>query len=394
MNFGTNYVPSKDWFYSWQHLDLDNVDEDFSAISELGMDHVRLHLRWDLFQPNASYIPDIMLKKLAGMLDLATKYTLKAEVTVFDGWMSGFWFLPSFIGDRSIITDANVVEAEFHFLDKLAQAIGGHSALMGIDIGNEINVYDTFKHTFTVQEGDAWLKGILAHCDRLFPNKANVVGVDHQPWFADTQFSRKTLSNTGGMTSLHTWIGFSGATSYGCHSEECLHLQEFNIELANAYAEDLSRKVWIQEYGITDLWMKPEEFELYVRESMISATRSDNLWGFTWWCSHDVSSEYRDFNPMEHALGLLDVNNKIKPLGNIVKRCIEDLKNGLKAKALPDYVGIIIDEGKAFDGWTYGRAFANQLRNNRHVKFVLSGRAGDSEYLRERGIRELIPAVK
>ena len=52
LKFGVNYVPSKDWFFSWQNFNYGAVDEDLAAIASLGADHIRMHLRWDLFHPN------------------------------------------------------------------------------------------------------------------------------------------------------------------------------------------------------------------------------------------------------------------------------------------------------------------------------------------------------
>lgn len=391
MRFGVNYVPSRNWFYFWQHPCITDVDEDFCAIHELGFDHIRMHLRWDLFQPNAAVVPEYLLNHLRDMLDLAEKYRLQVQLSVFVGWMSGFWFMPSFIKGRHIITDPAMVEAECFLLEKLAGAVADKPAFMGIDIGNELNVYDMFYQTFSTEQGDWWLTGILGECARLFPGKLHVLGVDHQPWFKDVQFSRHALANTGGATSLHAWTAFTGATQYGFHSEENLCLQEFLIELANAYANQEDRPVWVQEYGITDAWADPADFEEYVRHTMMAATRSENLWGFTWWCSHDISPVYQDFDPIEYNLGLLTVKNTVKPLGEYVRRCICDIKNGEALPALQTGPALIIDDSKPFRGWTYGEAYADFLREGIHAKFVLASRMADMAYLYRRGIRDCIP---
>lgn len=389
LRYGVNYVPSKDWFYSWENVDLSSADADFHAIREIGLDHIRLHLRWDLFQPNAAFVSGRLLASLSGLLDKAYKYGLGVQVAALDGWMSGFWFLPAFIGNRSILTDEDVIRAEEYFLAELARAVSDHPALMGVDIGNEINMFAT-RMPFTTEEGDRWLRRMLARLDELFPGKTNVAGVDHQPWFADAQFSRRALAETGGMTSLHTWIGFTGALDYGIDSEECLGLQAFNIELADAYAADPARKVWVQEYGITDEWTDPENFERYIRRSMLAAARCDSLWGFTWWCSHDIDRRFRDFQPLEYGLGLLDGNNRPKPTAAYLTKCIEDMKRGEKLPDLKKGAAIVIDESEPFSGWKYGAAYADLVRRGEHGKFVLSSRADDKAYLSARGISRLI----
>ena len=41
-----------------------HIEEDFYALKEIGLDHLRVHLRWDLFQLAMGYIPELMLKKM------------------------------------------------------------------------------------------------------------------------------------------------------------------------------------------------------------------------------------------------------------------------------------------------------------------------------------------
>ncbi len=389
LKFGVNYVPSKDWFFSWQNFNYGAVDEDLAAIASLGADHIRMHLRWDLFHPNNYFVSMPLLLNLRNVLDIAEKYNLKAEVTALDGWMSGFWFLPSFIKSANIITDANMISAEKYFFRKLASVIADHPALMGIDIGNELNMYGYGIKNFTVEEGDAWLKDIFADVKALFPNKINVIGVDHQPWYGDAYFSRRTLTNSGSATSLHLWVKFTDALRYGIFSEESLTLQEFNVEIANAYACDTRRKVWIQEFGISPQWTEKENFERFVYESMLNATRSENLMGFTFWCSHDIDRKFV-FDEIEYDLGLFDVNNRIKPLGKIYAEAVKKIKRGEKPKPLKGGKAYIIDESRPFDGWEYARKFSDEVRRGNHVKFVLSSDSDDAEYLKSRGITEIV----
>lgn len=386
--FGVNYVPSNKWFYSWQKINLDDVKNDLEAIASLGVDHIRMHLRWDLFQPNGQYIMMEMIDALKSILDIAKENNLMVQVTVLNGWMSGFWFMPSFTWNKNIFTDQELIEDELRLMTVLSESIGNHSALLGIDLGNEINVYDMLKK-YSIEEGDNWLEQVLPEVDRLFPGKMNVVGVDHQPWFFDKQMSRGKLAALGNTTSIHTWTAFTGALKYGISSEECLCLQEFNIELANAYAVDLHRPVWVQEFGVSPLWMPEEHFKTYIFESMLNATRSDNLWGYTFWCSHDVSREYTKFNPLEYELGLFDCDNNLKPLGKIYKECIHAIKCGERPKQLKQGIGIVIDEQEEFDGWKYGKIFCDNIRQGNHCKFVLKSKQDDRQYLEKRGIEVL-----
>ena len=390
MRFGANYVPSKGWFYSWMDSDVTSTREDFIAIKDIGFDHIRLHLRWDLFQPNPSYYPDCVYDKLEKMLAIAEEVGLDVYITVFTGWMSGFWFMPSYIRDMHAITNDEMVKYECKYIDRLAERVVKHKSFCGIDLGNEFNVYQMFIKDFKVEEGDKWLNYMTNYVMDKFPGKEVVLGVDHQPWFGDVQFSRKCLATTGTLTSLHTWIEFTGARGFGQDSTEVFSLPEFNVELANAYADDLDRKVWLQEFGVIRTWLDESKYENFVRTTIFNALRSDNIWGFTWWCSHDINQEFDVIHPMEKEFGLLTVNNELKPLGKYVKECIADVKKGINIPQLKSDVAIVIDESKPFYGWDYGRAYARLIEEGIHAKFVLSSKCEDEEYLNKRNIKELI----
>lgn len=395
LKFGANYVPHNSWFYSWVEFDESVIEKDFFALKQIGLDHLRVHLRWDLFQPATTYVSETMLKRLEGMLDIAQKVGLELYISVFTGWMSGLWFLPAWTRSRAcelnIITDRKMIDAEKYFLRRLSESVGMHSAFAGIDLGNELNIYSIHYHTFSIEEGDAWLREMTGCCKEIFPKKEIVLGVDHIPWFEDVHFSRKCLSESGTMTSLHTWTKFTGALNkYGALSVENLHLIEYNVELANAYADELDRKVWVQEFGVIPEWMSEDEQKVFLKNSIKNACRSENLWGFTIWCSHEFEGGYSDAVDWETGFGILTKDNQLKPIGQVYKEAIAEIKSGEHLDSLLNGKAIVIDETSAFEGWKYGELFAKYIRKGEHVKFVLSSRAEDKDYLKRRGIQELI----
>ena len=111
--------------------------------------------------------------------------------------------------------------------------------------------------------------------------------------------------------------------------------------------------------------------------------------GFTFWCSHDIDRKFV-FDEIEYDLGLFDVNNRIKPLGKIYAEAVKKIKRGEKPKPLKGGKAYIIDESRPFDGWEYARKFSDEVRRGNHVKFVLSSDSDDAEYLKSRGITEIV----
>ncbi|GAA1841544.1 hypothetical protein [Actinomadura bangladeshensis] len=70
-----NYVPSKNWWFSWSDWDRRSIAADLDDIASLGMDHIRIMLIWSELQPNATYVRGELLDRLEELLDLADRRT-------------------------------------------------------------------------------------------------------------------------------------------------------------------------------------------------------------------------------------------------------------------------------------------------------------------------------
>ncbi|HXW76673.1 MAG TPA: hypothetical protein VEJ20_04610, partial [Candidatus Eremiobacteraceae bacterium] len=144
IRLGVNYVPSRTWWYAWGDWHADSIRRDLEDISSIGFDHMRIQLLWPEFQPNAAYVSEEKLERLAGLLDLADAAGLDVEVTVLDGQLSGFLFIPAWLIDNQtgkvhdFITTPGLVEAQQLLFDTIGRRVGGHRRFLGFDIANEI----------------------------------------------------------------------------------------------------------------------------------------------------------------------------------------------------------------------------------------------------------------
>lgn len=212
--FGVNYVPGKNWWYSWVDWDPKAIDADLRAVSALGMDHIRIHCLWPVFQPNATYVSDVALQRLESLLDIADQYGLDVIVTVFNGWLSGFDFRPDWISEgTSVFKHEEVLQAQEFLLEAIAVRVGSHVRFLGFDLANEPSVIAAQERNQTTSgDADRWLSSLLATCERLAPGRLHSVGMDHLPWITDrSSFSRATTANTGAVTAIHAWTYFTGA---------------------------------------------------------------------------------------------------------------------------------------------------------------------------------------
>jgi len=401
IRFGLNYVPSKKWAYSWMDWDRTSIFNDLKAISSIGMDHIRIHLLWPYFQPNNNYVSEVCLDRLSELLDLADSCNLDVAVTVLDGWLCGYPFYTTWKKERNIFTDPLMISAEKLLFTKIAQKIGEHKRFLGFDIGNELDVLNFCGCPITLEEGDAWHSEMISHCEEIAPNKFHVSGLDHIPWFNNIGFSRPAISNTGSATALHAWIAFTDAMKYYKPMESgSVNLAEFFIEMANAYSNDINRPVWMQEFGASDLWMSDEEKLEFAEKTILNAAGCKNVWGFTWWCSHDIDRSFEGFDPLEYEMGIFDVNNNIKPIGTKLAQIIRNFRNNAPkienkyaALVLPEDVFITEpDKQNTVSNplWAFARKFFKLIDEGIKPLIVLECKIDDKEYLASRGIKELI----
>jgi endo-1,4-beta-mannosidase len=404
LRFGVNYVPRKNWWYCWQDWDAQSVAEDLLAVRDLGMDHVRIQCLWPLFQPGINYVSERLLENLNSLLEAADLASLDVEVTVLNGWMSGIAFMPPWTAPNAapksnIFSDPEIIDAEKLLFTRIATAIGSHKRFLGFDLGNELSVLLSRGNPVTTQQADGWTTEMFRHVNNVAPGKFHVNGLDHTPWWSDIAFTRQNCANQGAASIVHSYGYFSGALQrYGYSGVGTLHLAEYNVELAYAYQTNLSRRVWVEEIGASPEWMPESYMADYARQVLESAADTGMLWGFTWWCSHDIDKSIEGFVSMEYTLGLIDQKNRIKPLGRIVSALAGELRGKILSSTQRRTAMVIPEMGLSPHhhppDWTYGAAFMNLIQRGKKPCIVLESRVADEDYLRARGITELIPLAE
>ncbi|MEU7905846.1 cellulase family glycosylhydrolase [Actinoplanes sp. NPDC049118] len=388
--FGVNYIPARHWLHSWTEWEPAAIDEDLAAIAALGFDHVRLHLLWPLFQPDPGYVSATMLSRLRAVLDTCATHGMQAQVTVLNGWMSGFLFRPAWMStQRSFFNDPEVTAAELQYLRAVAQELAGHPAALGIDIGNELSVLADHEAVRPVPgSADGWARTLLRACADDMPDGLHCNGVDHQPWLTGAApFTRDALASDGSVTVVHAWPFFTGAFDrYGHADGRALHIGEYLVELAGAYADAPGREVWAQEIGLSTQWIPEPDIAGAAAQFLRATASAGRLWGVTWWCSHDIDPMFTGFAPLEYDLGLLTTRNTVKPMGEQVAEVIREIAEAAPparriAMVLPDRAGGL----DAMDGFLQLKA------RGVDPAIVLASRAGDRNHLLGRGIETVVP---
>lgn len=402
--FGVNYTPSQGWFHHWLDFDLDAVRRDLDAIAALGLDHVRVFPLWPIFQPNRTLIRPRAVEQLVALVDAAGERGLDVNVDGLQGHLSSFDFQPSWLASwhrRNMFTDPDAIEAEAVYLRTLAAALAKHPNFIGMTLGNETNQFAGRPHpdpdVIEPQQADAWLTRLLAACEQGAPGKLHLHSFYDAAWYLDDHpFTPAQAARRGFATAIHSWVFNGTVQTYGPGSAAVNHHAEYLIELSKAWSLDAHRPVWLQEVGAPAPHIPPEQAAGFTRATIANALDCPDLWGVTWWCSHDVARSLADFPELEYSLGLLTNDGRPKPAGLEIAAIVEESRRSWTPPPprttalvldLPEHVG---KRSTCAPGGAFFEAFMDLAARGARPAVVLAESAADEAHLAARGINEIV----
>lgn len=403
--FGVNYVPSTDWMFQWHSVDETVVRRDLEAIAALGLDHVRLFPLWPTLQPNRTLIRRRALDDVALVVDLAAEFGLDASVDVVQGHMSGFDFVPAWLvnwHDGNMFTDQPAIDAQAALVAAVYDAVRDRPNFTGLTLGNELNQFQPPNPAAMPADTDQvthWLTSLLGAPHDKDPRHVVTHSENDHLWYRDGHpFVPAHASRLGDVTTVHSWIFNGVADRYGALSDESVRHAEWMIELARAFATDPDRAVWLQEVGAPDRHLAESEMPEFLERTVAAALTTERLHAVTWWCSHDVSRDLGDFKDLEYSLGLLDVDNRVKPLGRRYAEVVADARRAAPVPT-PRTSAVVVDVdhadlplrrsdlapgGAVFEQW-------HRLRAAGHAVTVVTSRtAADPAELAARGVTRVV----
>jgi hypothetical protein len=408
LRFGANYTPRSQWMHAWMSLDLDEVRRDFAALAALGLDHVRVFPLWTVLQPNRTLIRDEAVADVRAVIDVAAEFGLDASVDVIQGHLSSFDFIPSWLftwHDKNMFTHPDALSGQAELVTRLGERLGGASNFLGFTLGNETNQFSAQTHPspWPVTEAEAanWITTLLDAAHAAAPAQQHVHSEYDAAWYMDGHgFTPALASRLGDITTVHSWIFNGTAQRYGGRSVASDRHAEYMIELARGFAVDPAKPIWLQEVGAPSNCLTPEQTPDFLEATLRSVARTANLWGVTWWCSHDVSRSLADFPELEYTLGLVDQNGEAKPIGRRFAELIPELRERRAAPARTLGIVVEVDEdetpisrGAMSPGGTIFQAWVDACEAGADPAIVTSADAAKPEILAARGITELVRPV-
>ncbi|MEO6350388.1 MAG: glycosyl hydrolase, partial [Candidatus Limnocylindrales bacterium] len=339
------------------------------------------------------------------VVDVGAEFGLDVSVDVIQGHLSSFDFMPSWLQtwhDKNMFTHPDALSGQVALIDTLADALGGAKNFLGFTTGNETNQFAASVHPspwpVTTAEAATWINTLLDAADAAAPNQEHVHSEYDAAWYLDGHgFTPALAARLGAMTTVHSWIFNGTAQRYGGRSEASDRHAEYMIEVSRAFATDPQRRTWLQEVGAPSNCLTTEQMPGFLEATVRNAARTENLWGVTWWCSHDVSRSLADFPELEYSLGLIDQSGAAKPIGRRFAQIIPELRERrdvparrlaivieVDAEDTPVSRGALAPGGPIFDAWVSACAYGVD------ATFVTSTDAADAAALAVRGITELV----
>ncbi|MEV1080296.1 glycosyl hydrolase [Streptomyces sp. NPDC050211] len=398
--FGVNYTPRRGWFHSWHDFEPEHAREDLAQIAALGLDHIRVFHLWPLLQPNRTLIRTAAVDQLVHLVDLAAEAGLDVLVDGVQGHLSSFDFYPEWTRSwhhRNVFTDPEAIEAQARLLRTLGRALADRPNLLGLQLGNELN--NLVEHNpVTAAEVDHYLDTLLAAARDGLPAAEHLVthSAYDAAWYGDDHpFTPEASARKGDLTTVHPWV-FSGdcARRYGPRSPEVLHLAEYGTELAKAYADDPTRPVWVQETGAPEPHIPAADAPDFARATLLNAADCTDLWGVTWWSSHDVDRALADYPELEYTLGLFDAMGRAKPIARALADAVAELRTAPRSAPARETALVLectpATRSVSGPGGAYFEAWMQMRGEGVRPAVVLAERAEDGDYLRARGIKEAV----
>ncbi len=134
-SLGVNYLPRRSGLEMWRRFDAGEIRDDFAHVAALGLDTVRVFLRWSDFQPEPGHADDAMLARFETLLGCAADTGLRVLATLFCGRLDGANHLPAWALDRDLYRGP-LLDAQVFFARIAGECVRDHPALFAWDIGN------------------------------------------------------------------------------------------------------------------------------------------------------------------------------------------------------------------------------------------------------------------
>jgi endo-1,4-beta-mannosidase len=289
----------------WVHYSPTVVRQELEVLAEHGCNVTRSFCYWPDFMPAPERLDDDVLARFSDFLNAHAELKLGTIPTFIVGHMSGENWDPAWRQGRDLYRDVWLVSQQAWFAKEIAERFGGHPAVVGWLVSNEMPIYGGPAPS---EEVTAWAR-IMVQAVRA-GGAAQPVSLGDGAWGVEVSGNDNGYS----LRQLAPLVDFVGPHVYPMEDDEVRQLltAAFTCELAGSFG----KPVVLEEFGVSSDFASDQHAADYYRQvlhtSFLAGARGWIAWNN---CDYD---DIRHTDPYRHHVfelhfGLTDGEGRPKP---------------------------------------------------------------------------------
>jgi endo-1,4-beta-mannosidase len=289
----------------WRNYDPQTVQEELRVLREHGLGMTRSFFYWPDFMPEPHLIDEKMTARFADFLDRHTEAGMTTIPTFIVGHMSGENWDPAWRDGRDLYADVWMVARQAWFAGEMVRRFGGHPAVCGWLVSNEMPIYGGEAPAETVA---AWAQ--------LIVDAVRAAG-GHQPVsLGDGAWGIEVRGEDNGFALADSarLCDFLGPHVYPVGNDQAR--QHYAAAWACELAGTFGRPVVLEEFGVSSDFASDENAAHYYRQALHNSLLAGAT-GWIAWCNSDYDALYAQDpyrqHPFELHFGLTTADGTPKP---------------------------------------------------------------------------------
>ena len=290
----------------WRSYDPDVVRAELRALREHGLGMTRSFFYWPDFMPEANRVDETMADRFADFLDRHAEAGMITVPTFIVGHMSGENWDPPWRDGRDLYRDVWMVARQAWFAGEMVRRFGGHPAVAGWLVSNEMPIYGG---------GDASREAVAAWA-QIMRDAVRAAG-GRQPFsLGDGAWGTGGVGAECGFSLADSaaLCDFIGPHVYPIGDDEVRQhfAAAWECELAGTYG----RPVVLEEFGVSSDFAAGDHAARYYRQVLHNSLLAGAT-GWIAWCNSDFDQLANQDPYRHHAFelhfGLTDSTGAAKP---------------------------------------------------------------------------------
>jgi endo-1,4-beta-mannosidase len=289
----------------WRNYDPEVIRGELQVLADHGLTMTRSFFYWPDFMPEPDRIDEEMAARFADFLDRHAEAGMATVPTFIVGHMSGENWDPPWRAGRDLYSDVWMVARQAWFAGEMVRRFGGHEAVCGWLVSNEMPIY-----------GGEAPRETIAAWSQLIIDAVRAAGGDQPVSLGDGAWGLEVSGHDSGFSVADSarLCDFLGPHIYPVGTD--IVRQHYAAAWACELAGTFGAPVILEEFGVSSDFVCDASAADYYRQ-VLHNTLLAGATGWVAWNNTDYD-DLADQDPYRHHafemhFGLTDVSGKPKP---------------------------------------------------------------------------------